>query len=86
MSIQIDGQPVTACQEEVAASLAFIQSLTPAQQQTAIISTRKADEDMKAGASADIVIDSRARRYFRPPTYGVGAKTSHNCGSRVEVG
>ncbi|WP_067510152.1 DUF3500 domain-containing protein [Actinoplanes sp. TFC3] len=52
-TLQIDGETVTVCREEIDASLAFIQSLTAAQQKTAIISATKADEDMKAGAFAD---------------------------------
>ncbi|MEU6140680.1 DUF3500 domain-containing protein [Streptomyces sp. NPDC047081] len=52
-SIEIDGETVSVCQEEVTASLAFIQSLTADQRATAIISATKADEDMKAGAFAD---------------------------------
>jgi hypothetical protein len=59
-SMQIDGQTVTVCHEEVAASLAFIQSLTPAQQKVAVISATKADEDMKAGAFADNAVQQYA--------------------------
>jgi hypothetical protein len=59
-SMQIDGETVTACQEEVAASLAFIQSLTPEQQKTAVISATKADEDMQAGAFADNAVEAYA--------------------------
>ncbi|NUS77982.1 MAG: DUF3500 domain-containing protein [Streptomyces sp.] len=51
--MEIDGETVSVCQEEVDASLAFIQSLTETQQQTAVISATKANEDMKAGAFAD---------------------------------
>ncbi|MGW7549148.1 DUF3500 domain-containing protein [Streptomyces sp. NPDC054770] len=51
--MEIDGETVSVCQEEVEASLAFIQSLTETQQATAIVSATKADEDMKAGAFAD---------------------------------
>ncbi|MEU6194895.1 DUF3500 domain-containing protein [Streptomyces sp. NPDC047061] len=51
--MEIDGETVSVCQEEVQASLAFIQSLTEAQQATAIIKATKANEDMKAGAFAD---------------------------------
>ncbi len=50
-SMQIDGETVTVCQEEVSASLAFIQSLTPAQQKIAIVSADKADENMLAAPS-----------------------------------
>jgi len=56
-SMQIDGHTVTACREEVDASLAFIQSLTAAQQKVAIIKATKSDEDMKAGAFADNAIE-----------------------------
>ncbi|MGW2824366.1 DUF3500 domain-containing protein, partial [Streptomyces sp. NPDC001443] len=51
--MEIDGETVSVCQEEVTASLAFVQSLTEAQRQVAIVSATKADEDMKAGAFAD---------------------------------
>ena len=56
-SLQIDGQTVTACREELDASLAFIQSLTPAQQKTAIVNATKSDEDMKAGAFSDNAVE-----------------------------
>ncbi|WP_306215846.1 DUF3500 domain-containing protein, partial [Actinoplanes sp. RD1] len=59
-TLQIDGTTVTACTEEVAASLAFVQSLTATQQKTAIISATKANEDMKAGAFADNAIQPYA--------------------------
>ncbi|MGW7260847.1 DUF3500 domain-containing protein [Streptomyces sp. NPDC054834] len=59
-SMEIDGETVSVCQEEVEASLAFIQSLTAAQQKTAIISATKADEDMKAGAFADNAVEAYA--------------------------
>lgn len=59
-SMTIDGTTVTACQEEVAAALAFIQSLTAAQQKTAIIKATKADEDMQAGAFADNAVEAYA--------------------------
>jgi hypothetical protein len=59
-TLQIDGATVTACAEEVAAGLAFVQSLTPAQQKTAVISATKADEDMKAGAFADNAVEAYA--------------------------
>jgi hypothetical protein len=59
-TLQIDGATVTACTEEVSASLAFIRSLTAAQQKTAIISATKADEDMKAGAFADNAVEAYA--------------------------
>lgn len=56
-SMQIDGETVTVCQEEVSASLAFIQSLTPAQQKIAIVSADKADENMLAGAFEDNAVE-----------------------------
>jgi hypothetical protein len=56
-TMQIDGATVTGCTEEVKASLAFIQTLSAAQQKTAIISATKADEDMKAGAFADNAVE-----------------------------
>jgi hypothetical protein len=59
-TMQIDGATVTACTEEVNASLAFIQTLSAAQQKTAIISATKADEDMKAGAFADNAVEAYA--------------------------
>ncbi|MFG2373163.1 DUF3500 domain-containing protein [Streptomyces sp. NPDC048504] len=59
-SLEIDGETVSVCQEEVEASLAFVQSLTAAQQTTAIISATKADEDMKAGAFADNAVQAYA--------------------------
>jgi Protein of unknown function (DUF3500) len=59
-SLDIDGETVSVCQEEVEASLAFIQSLTAAQQKTAVISATKADEDMKAGAFADNAVEAYA--------------------------
>ena len=74
-SLQIDGQTVTACQEEVAASLAFIQSLTPAQQHTTIISATKADEDMKAGAFADNAVQA----YAGIPTTRCRTRRRRNC-------
>ncbi|MGI5460161.1 DUF3500 domain-containing protein [Streptomyces sp. CA-249302] len=59
-SLDIDGETVSVCQEEVGASLAFIQSLTETQRTTAIISATKADEDMKAGAFADNAVQAYA--------------------------
>jgi hypothetical protein len=59
-SMEIDGETVSVCQEEVEAGLAFIQSLTEAQQATAVISATKADEDMKAGAFADNAVEAYA--------------------------
>ncbi|GAA4628006.1 DUF3500 domain-containing protein [Actinoallomurus vinaceus] len=59
-SMQIDGETVSVCHEEVAASLAFIQSLTEPQRKVAVISATKADEDMKAGAFADNAVQQYA--------------------------
>jgi hypothetical protein len=52
-SIEIDGETVTVCHEEVVASLAFINSLTAAQQAVVIESSTKSNESMKAGAFSD---------------------------------
>ncbi|MGW0707573.1 DUF3500 domain-containing protein [Streptomyces sp. NPDC002643] len=52
-SMEIDGETVTVCHEEVVASLAFINSLTEAQQAVAIESSSKSNESMKAGAFSD---------------------------------
>ncbi|MER5182762.1 DUF3500 domain-containing protein [Streptomyces sp. NPDC002896] len=52
-SMEIDGETVTVCHEEVVASLAFINSLTEAQQKVAIESSTKSNESMKAGAFSD---------------------------------
>ncbi|WP_406176392.1 DUF3500 domain-containing protein [Streptomyces sp. NBC_00996] len=52
-SKEIDGQTVTVCHEEVVAGLAFINSLTEAQQKVAIASSTKSNESMKAGAFSD---------------------------------
>ncbi|MEU6192148.1 DUF3500 domain-containing protein [Streptomyces sp. NPDC047061] len=52
-SMEIDGETVTVCHEEVVASLAFINSLTADQQAVAIESTTKSNESMKAGAFSD---------------------------------
>ncbi|MFK0159424.1 DUF3500 domain-containing protein [Streptomyces sp. NPDC090499] len=52
-SMEIDGETVTVCHEEVAASLAFAKSLTAAQQKVMIASATKSDESMKAGAFSD---------------------------------
>ncbi|MFE0906541.1 DUF3500 domain-containing protein [Streptomyces rochei] len=52
-SMTVDGDTVTVCQEEVVASLAFINSLTAAQQEVAIASSTKSNESMKAGAFSD---------------------------------
>ncbi|WP_155059428.1 DUF3500 domain-containing protein [Streptomyces blattellae] len=51
--MEIDGEEVAVCQEEVVASLAFINSLTEAQQKVAIESSTKSNESMKAGAFSD---------------------------------
>ncbi|MFJ4833523.1 DUF3500 domain-containing protein [Streptomyces sp. NPDC088747] len=52
-SMEIDGETVTVCHEEVVAGLAFINSLTAAQRSVAIESTTKSNESMKAGAFSD---------------------------------
>ncbi|WP_369263100.1 DUF3500 domain-containing protein [Streptomyces sp. R35] len=52
-SMEIDGETVTVCHEEVVASLAFINSLTDAQRKVVIESTTKSNESMKAGAFSD---------------------------------
>jgi len=52
-TMDIDGETVTVCHEEVVASLAFINSLTSAQQAVAIESATKSNESMKAGAFSD---------------------------------
>lgn len=52
-SMEIDGETVTVCHEEVVASLAFISSLTEAQQAVAIASSTKSNESMTAGAFSD---------------------------------
>ena len=57
-SMEIDGETVTVCHEEVAASLAFVNSLTEAQQQTAITSATKSNESMKAGAFSDNAVQA----------------------------
>ncbi|MGP2435933.1 DUF3500 domain-containing protein [Streptomyces sp. JW3] len=56
--MDIDGTTVKVCQEEVAASLAFINSLTAAQQKTAIASDTKSAESMKAGAFSDNAVQA----------------------------
>ncbi|BBC31936.1 Tat pathway signal protein [Streptomyces graminofaciens] len=63
-SMEIDGETVTVCHEEVVASLAFINSLTEAQQQVAIASSTKSNESnesnesMKAGAFSDNTVQA----------------------------
>ncbi|MFJ2240363.1 DUF3500 domain-containing protein [Streptomyces sp. NPDC087859] len=57
-SMEIDGETVTVCHEEVVASLAFINSLTDAQQAVAIESSTKSNESMKAGAFSDNTIQA----------------------------
>ncbi|GAB7102130.1 DUF3500 domain-containing protein [Streptomyces phaeofaciens JCM 4814] len=52
-SMEIDGETVTVCHEEVVAGLAFINSLTDAQRAVAVESTTKSNESMKAGAFSD---------------------------------
>ncbi|MFH8533830.1 DUF3500 domain-containing protein [Streptomyces tendae] len=57
-SMEIDGETVTVCHEEVAASLAFINSLTAAQQKVVIASSTKSNESMKAGAFSDNTVQA----------------------------
>ncbi|MGW1777581.1 DUF3500 domain-containing protein [Streptomyces sp. NPDC002143] len=57
-SMDIDGETVTVCHEEVVAGLAFINSLTAAQQAVAIESTTKSNESMKAGAFNDNAVQA----------------------------
>ncbi|MFF1746401.1 DUF3500 domain-containing protein [Streptomyces mirabilis] len=57
-SMEIDGETVTACHEEVVASLAFVNSLTQAQQAVAIESSTKSNESMKAGAFSDNAVQT----------------------------
>ncbi|MEV2213279.1 DUF3500 domain-containing protein [Streptomyces sp. NPDC050997] len=57
-SMEIDGATVTVCHEEVVASLAFVNSLTEAQQKVAIESATKSNESMKAGAFADNAVQA----------------------------
>ncbi|MDQ0584862.1 DUF3500 domain-containing protein [Streptomyces rishiriensis] len=52
-SMEIGGETVTVCHEEVVAGLAFINSLSAAQQAVAVESSTKSNESMKAGAFAD---------------------------------
>ncbi|MFC8102693.1 DUF3500 domain-containing protein [Streptomyces sp. NPDC057363] len=54
--MEIDGETVTVCHEEVEASLAFINSLSVGQRKSAIVSTTKSNESMKAGAFSDNVV------------------------------
>jgi hypothetical protein len=57
-SMKIDGKTVTVCHEEVVASLAFINSLTTAQQKVAVASSTKSNESMKAGAFSDNAVQA----------------------------
>ncbi|MEU6549279.1 DUF3500 domain-containing protein [Streptomyces sp. NPDC046915] len=57
-SMEIDGETVTVCHEEVAASIAFINSLSEAQQKVAIASATKSNESMKAGAFSDNTVQA----------------------------
>ncbi|GAB2455671.1 DUF3500 domain-containing protein [Streptomyces incanus] len=57
-SMDIDGETVTVCHEEVAASLAFVSSLTEAQRKAAIASSTKSNESMKAGAFSDNTVQA----------------------------
>ncbi|GHE92879.1 hypothetical protein GCM10018772_15750 [Streptomyces fumanus] len=56
--MEIDGTTVRVCHEEVEASLAFVNSLTPAQRKTAIASATKSNESMKAGAFSDNTVQA----------------------------
>ncbi|WP_062643147.1 DUF3500 domain-containing protein [Streptomyces maremycinicus] len=57
-SMEIDGETVTVCHEEVVAGLAFINSLSAAQRAVAIESSTKSDESMTAGAFSDNVVQA----------------------------
>ncbi|MHA5050531.1 DUF3500 domain-containing protein [Streptomyces sp. SD15] len=57
-SMEIDGETVTVCHEEVVAGLAFINSLTEAQRKVAIESSTKSNESMKAGAFSDNAVQT----------------------------
>ncbi|MFF7984391.1 DUF3500 domain-containing protein [Streptomyces sp. NPDC007901] len=57
-SMEIDGETVTVCHEEVLASLAFVNSLTTDQQTVAIVSATKSSESMKAGAFSDNTVQA----------------------------
>ncbi|MFG2965714.1 DUF3500 domain-containing protein [Streptomyces sp. NPDC048288] len=57
-SMEIDGETVTVCHEEVLASLAFVGSLTADQQAVAIVSATKSSESMKAGAFSDNAVQA----------------------------
>ncbi|MFI5793005.1 DUF3500 domain-containing protein [Streptomyces sp. NPDC051677] len=57
-SMEIDGETVTVCHEEVVAGLAFINSLTEAQQAVAVESAAKSNESMKAGAFSDNAVQA----------------------------
>lgn len=57
-SMEIDGETVSVCHEEVEASLAFINSLSAAQQKIVIASDTKSNESMKAGAFSDNAVQA----------------------------
>ncbi|MBK3634041.1 DUF3500 domain-containing protein [Streptomyces sp. MBT97] len=57
-SMEIDGETVTVCHEEVAAGLAFINSLSTAQRAVAVESSTKSNESMKAGAFSDNAVQA----------------------------
>ncbi|MFK0107106.1 DUF3500 domain-containing protein [Streptomyces sp. NPDC091217] len=57
-SMEIDGETVTVCHEEVLASLAFVNSLSADQQSVAIVSATKTSESMKAGAFSDNAVQA----------------------------
>ncbi|WP_046728893.1 DUF3500 domain-containing protein [Streptomyces humi] len=57
-SMEIDGETVTVCHEEVLASLAFVDSLSADQRAVAIVSATKTNESMKAGAFSDNAVQA----------------------------
>ena len=57
-SMEIDGETVTVCHEEVLASLAFVNSLSADQRSVAIVSATKSSESMKAGAFSDNAVQA----------------------------
>ncbi|WP_316775753.1 DUF3500 domain-containing protein [Streptomyces sasae] len=57
-SMEIDGETVTVCHEEVLASLTFVNSLSADQQSVAIVSATKTSESMKAGAFSDNAVQA----------------------------
>ncbi|MER6692229.1 DUF3500 domain-containing protein [Streptomyces minutiscleroticus] len=71
-SMEIDGETVSVCHEEVEASLAFVDSLTEAQRAVAVESTTKSNESMKAGAFSDNTV--QAYTGLRCDTLNAGQK------------